>query len=871
MMSNILYLEPLHVILNAMLDMCWLIYNVFVFIPKMLRITYHNPEEPTPCPFDVAVDGIMSSSDLMGAMLASPQVPLEVRMLSKGGDYVFLRVSPTGYILELAEASQVAAGERILLIERRPTMIVVLREDTLTVSYIPAVDTATYSSVLQGLGLPLVGVDRLGDTLMQLSAPAVGGSVLIARPNRPSVALSTSDPELPTGMHILLYPNSEVGREAVYRRAIADYGNELHMLVASLIAQHAVGKATTLLSRLLETLATYLTGPTDTLSTQYEALSLVQAETYRSINLAKEEEALRGALARCAEGWVLTYRLGSCLVRRDKSSEALPLLKRAFQLMLAGGVTGVSVGRVRAYMGAAIAAEGDATKGCANVVAGHQQAPDDPDVVCLLSRALCSKGEDGEAVRWTLYALSVEPRPSATSTAGLNLVHIAVHVPKFLAHVRQLVPLDANTAALYKLVFDIVRRSGMLEMALEIIMVMGSKAFDTEMLYQQACLLEESNRHWQVVLKCHHSLNNQTVIPLGLQKVSCLNADRVVLPLRGLDQTPEVESCPKGKDIDSRLRVSRECLVVVDTDCSVSTSSTAVEPSQLQMRRPEMGRTFVAPPVTAFVCGVLMVVIRSLFAVGRLDKVVDMSVRMNGIANPDLALDKTTVREDVVLHRILLQVVQYIPRHSLLPAVVREPIYALGDSHVLPSSWQPLTFGGKEWIVVPGLVPRLSLRDLSTFTGSRRMFDAMVQQLPFKSTIMLSIGDLDCKGPLLTAVQEGYTETIDEAARQSAKALLETVLGIVKQKHTTIFIHYPPPIVAEVVDVTMTLWRALDKVFGGTFADPRLTVHPLRLHNTLASGSCLVDPSWTISGTHYSPKYTTILQEEMEVSMMPAK
>eukprot|EP00658_Telonema_sp_P-2_P068291 TRINITY_DN57234_c0_g1_i1.p1 TRINITY_DN57234_c0_g1~~TRINITY_DN57234_c0_g1_i1.p1 ORF type:complete len:122 (+),score=27.28 TRINITY_DN57234_c0_g1_i1:42-407(+) len=63
---------------------------------------------------------------------------------------------------------------------------------------------------------------------------------------------------------------------------------------------------------------------------------------------------------------------------------------------------------------------------------------------------------------------------------------------------------------------------------------LGSKAFDTEMLYQQACLLEESNRPWQVILKCHHSLNNQTVVPLGLQKVSCLNADSIVLPLRGM-------------------------------------------------------------------------------------------------------------------------------------------------------------------------------------------------------------------------------------------------------------------------------------------------------------------------------------------------
>ena len=835
---------------------------------RMLHIRFHSAESDAFQVFAVKIRGSGADGNLkeeprtvgihsgdVPSLLVTPNVPLEVQMLAKTGDGIFLHVKG-GYVMELGEYDVVTAADTLLLVESRPGMVAVVQANSLSVQYVPVTPSAITK---EEFVRPLMGDGCLFtvDKISKSREGQLGGSLLIVRLD---VAVGTGDVFLPDGMSVMLEPKRD-DNEKAFREAYYNHGLSMCKLVSSLFERHgARARCITLLQRLRAALLTYVMGPSDGLSMSYAILASLEAKMLRGVDIVREEELSRLAVTMCDEASFIGS-LGSCLVRREKTAEAIPLLKAAFQQFLTCGYNpGVEMGRIRAYLGAAMAAEGDVAKGCANIIAANKQYPGDLEILCLLSRAYCAKGDFKESVRRALFGLTLDP--SSNSISGTNLVHIALHVPGFVAILEDLLPVSRASSPLYRLVFDVVFGAGLHEIAGDMLTALGSIAFDAEVVYLQAGLLEEAGRHWQAVLNTNANLSQQIIVPLGITP-STMNTNRVLAPLTSMDPTP-LEMLPKIKQIEARLSVPRQSLRVTDEDGNVSAVSSQ-SPSQLKLRLVRRGQPFNAPPFTAFICGALLIVVRCLFVVGCLDRVVELCARLNGLVSPDLALEHTMAREDVLMHRVIIQAMQHIPRYdTMLPHGVRYPLYMIGDSHVIPAAWQTLTFHEKEWIVVPGLIPRLAISDLITFVGVRRLFDSMINVLQFKSTVIFSLGDIDCKGPMMESVNDGVAASLDDAARNVAGIVLDMVARLIKQKQCTVYLQYPPPIEPALEGMTMTLWRAFDEVLGPTFENPDVAFYPLRLHAALESGKCTVDPKWTVLNSHFSPSYITLLAAELE-------
>jgi hypothetical protein len=97
---------------------------------------------------------------------------------------------------------------------------------------------------------------------------------------------------------------------------------------------------------------------------------------------------------------------------------------------------------------------------------------------------------------------------------------------------------------------------------------------------------------------------------------------------------------------------------------------------------------------------------------------------------------------------------------STLPRAIPDPVYVLGDSHVLSIAWQTGVVHGRPRVFVPVLVTGLKAwhtrRQTQFFTNT--CLRRSIERIPPGSMIMISAGEIDCRegmgGPLL----EGYTD-----------------------------------------------------------------------------------------------------------------
>jgi len=205
-----------------------------------------------------------------------------------------------------------------------------------------------------------------------------------------------------------------------------------------------------------------------------------------------------------------------------------------------------------------------------------------------------------------------------------------------------------------------------------------------------------------------------------------------------------------------------------------------------------------------------------------------------------------------------------------------EPIYVIGDSHVLSPAWQSVTLpsgktGSKQRrTFAPCVVTGAKLWHLrkSSDFYTRFSFWDQVTRVPAGADIVFVLGEIDCREGVITAVQKGKYPSVEAALTSTVTLYLELVKEVRKRmpRIGRIFLHPVPEILTETRFLTLAFNRTLASPeaaatlaeVGAKFlnmgcmlegGDPAADMSPTDL------GNLSLLPDLTLDGTHWSSRY----------------
>ena len=240
------------------------------------------------------------------------------------------------------------------------------------------------------------------------------------------------------------------------------------------------------------------------------------------------------------------------------------------------------------------------------------------------------------------------------------------------------------------------------------------------------------------------------------------------------------------------------------------------------------------------------------------------------------ALHESPVRNEAAygscIHLLLTQHPPAVP-----PAQPEEqPLFVLGDSHVLPCAWRTVTFRRKQRLLVPCLVTGIKayhLRPSSCFYPKRQWERACVR-LPSGSDVIVLVGEIDCREGILRAIEKGCAPNLPAAARDAAQTLVDALVRHLltgRSRCGAVLVHP----VAPVLDVTRPMVTAFNAALGAAVARAR-GKHPAMTwlggdetggHFTsrlLTADGAALQPAYVLDGTHLHPGYVAdVLQDAL--------
>jgi hypothetical protein len=141
----------------------------------------------------------------------------------------------------------------------------------------------------------------------------------------------------------------------------------------------------------------------------------------------------------------------------------------------------------------------------------------------------------------------------------------------------------------------------------------------------------------------------------------------------------------------------------------------------------------------------------------------------------------THVRIDCIFANVLHLIVSYDPLPSLAPeAPAPPPIFAVGESHVLPLSWRKVLYRGAEHLLVPRLAQGCKAYHAGREARGREasILNRHVDSVPDGSVVLMVLGEIDCRD------NEGICKAVDELKYPTVQAAVEaTVRGYLDYVH----------------------------------------------------------------------------------------
>eukprot|EP00388_Colpodella_angusta_P042887 GDKK01057729.1.p1 GENE.GDKK01057729.1~~GDKK01057729.1.p1 ORF type:complete len:320 (+),score=-7.33 GDKK01057729.1:1-960(+) len=264
------------------------------------------------------------------------------------------------------------------------------------------------------------------------------------------------------------------------------------------------------------------------------------------------------------------------------------------------------------------------------------------------------------------------------------------------------------------------------------------------------------------------------------------------------------------------------------------------------------------PFLDTLVFGIFFVLVKCLFAIGRID-VVNFLVSVFGPLKKFIAipLSKSIVANEAAYFWCIAAACQYAVRFHELPEPDREElfsnyIYCFGDSHILSVAWQPFVIKGKKYLSIPLVATGLKiwhLRKESTFYP-RVTLSRMAAEIPKGSKVLICIGELDIRESLLRVVDGAKYKSIKEAIAAIIVQYDEATKSMAGNMDH-MYVMYPPPILPETRSLTNMFWKALDAMFAAPSFPTNVTAIPTAFALT-ADGYRLKD-EYVLDGTHLAP------------------
>ena len=121
----------------------------------------------------------------------------------------------------------------------------------------------------------------------------------------------------------------------------------------------------------------------------------------------------------------------------------------------------------------------------------------------------------------------------------------------------------------------------------------------------------------------------------------------------------------------------------------------------------------------------------------------------------------------------------------------QNPIYVVGDSHVMSPAWGIMTVNGKARLLIPRLVTGIKhwhLRKESNFYPKLN-FEFALKNVPDGSDVIFIIGEIDCREGLLLATERDKYKNIGEGMDRTTSIFMDVLSSLVSKKKIKPYIH----------------------------------------------------------------------------------
>jgi tetratricopeptide (TPR) repeat protein len=207
--------------------------------------------------------------------------------------------------------------------------------------------------------------------------------------------------------------------------------------------------------------------------------------------------------------------------------------------------------------------------------------------------------------------------------------------------------------------------------------------------------------------------------------------------------------------------------------------------------------------------------------------------------------------------------------HEAFAAAAKNPLYFVGDSHVLSLAWSVLSTATGPRLVIPKLVTGVKqwhMRKESCFYPKHEFWQKTAS-LPAEADVILAIGEIDCREGLLLAVEKGCYADVASGISHTVdlfRGALEEFCTKCKPKR--VFLHPIPPVLDETRQVVLAYdGRYQEMVARASTSLPALQWLDFgaQLLATPAPGNVKdedeLEPAFAFDGTHLSPIYAKLM------------
>ena len=229
----------------------------------------------------------------------------------------------------------------------------------------------------------------------------------------------------------------------------------------------------------------------------------------------------------------------------------------------------------------------------------------------------------------------------------------------------------------------------------------------------------------------------------------------------------------------------------------------------------------------------------------------------------------TPLREGRDLHMTSIRNEQaYFACVSMLTKDVPRPIdfslpsiYVVGDSHTLSSAWRTVSIGEKLHLLRPFLVTGLKiwhLREKSRFYPKRN-FWSVIERIPQGATVIMLLGEIDCREGLLVAMEKLKYDSLEEGARATISIYKQILEKLQKERGFRILVHPPVSTLKETRPIIHTFSVVLKEEIS-SIASPTLQFLDVADKFVTPDWSTL-KPQYELDGTHLRSCYVPEILE----------